>query len=89
MDIDLESAERAITAKTKAIMPVHLYGQPSNMVEVMKFAKKYNLLALEDATPAIGAKCNDQLVVTFGDVAVYSSKGANVMVTGECGIVLP
>ena len=86
--IDVKSAEKALTSKTKAIMPVHLYGHPANMDEVMKFARKHNLLVLEDAAPAIGARCNDRLVATFGDVAVYSFQGAKMMVTGEGGIVL-
>jgi len=86
--IDLQSAEKAITKNTKAIMPVHLYGHPANMPQVMEFAKKHDLVVLEDAAPAIGAKCHDQLVATFGDVAVYSFQGAKMMVTGEGGIVL-
>lgn len=86
--LDLESADAAITSNTKAIMPVHLYGHPANMVEVMKFAKKHKISVLEDAAPAIGAKCNGQLVATFGDVSVYSFQGAKMMVTGEGGIIL-
>lgn len=86
--IDLESAEKYVTSNTKAIMPVHLYGHPSNMDEVMKFAKKYNLRVLEDAAPAIGAKYNDTLVATYGDASVFSFQGAKMMVTGEGGIVL-
>ena len=86
--IDLESAEKCISPKTKAIMPVHLYGHPSNMEEVMIFAKKHNLKVLEDAAPAIGAKCNNNLVATYGDASVFSFQGAKMMVTGEGGIVL-
>lgn len=86
--IDLASAEKYLTPKTKAIMPVHLYGHPSNMQEVMGFAKKHNLKVIEDAAPAIGAKSNDQLVSTFGDVSIFSFQGAKMMVTGEGGIVL-
>ena len=86
--IDLKSAEKYITSKTKAIMPVHLYGHPSNMDEVMIFANKHNLKVLEDAAPAIGAKCNDKLVATYGSASVFSFQGAKMMVTGEGGIVL-
>ena len=86
--IDLKSAEKYITSKTKAIMPVHLYGHPSNMDEVMIFANKHNLKVLEDAAPAIGAKCNDKLVATYGSASVFSFQGAKMMVTGEVGIVL-
>ena len=86
--IDLKSAEKYLTSKTKAIMPVHLYGHPSNMDEVMIFANKHNLKVLEDAAPAIGAKCNDKLVATYGSASVFSFQGAKMMVTGEGGIVL-
>jgi len=86
--IDLESAEKYVTDNTKAIMPVHLYGHPSNMDQVMKFATKFNLKVLEDAAPAIGAKCNNNLVATYGDASVFSFQGAKMMVTGEGGIVL-
>tara|TARA_A100001015_G_scaffold152851_1_gene169607 strand:- start:1484 stop:2581 length:1098 start_codon:yes stop_codon:yes gene_type:complete len=86
--IDLKSAEKYLTSKTKAIMPVHLYGHPSNMDEVMNFANKHNLKVLEDAAPAIGAKCNDKLVATYGSASVFSFQGAKMMVTGEGGIVL-
>ena len=86
--IDLKSAEKYLTNKTKAIMPVHLYGHPSNMDEVMIFANKHNLKVLEDAAPAIGAKCNDKLVATYGSASVFSFQGAKMMVTGEGGIVL-
>ncbi len=53
--IDLEALEKAITPKTKAIIPVHLFGQCSNMEEVMKIAKKHNIFVIEDTAQAIGA----------------------------------
>jgi perosamine synthetase len=86
--IDPLSFEKAITSKTRAVMPVHLYGHPAKMDEVMKIAKANNLLVLEDAAPAIGAKSNGQFCATFGDVAVFSFQGAKMMVTGEGGIIL-
>ena len=86
--IDLASAEKYLPPKTKAIMPVHLYGHPSNMDQVMKFANKHDLKVIEDAAPAIGAKSNGKFVSTFGDVSVFSFQGAKMMVTGEGGIVL-
>jgi perosamine synthetase len=54
----------------------------------MIFANKHNLKVLEDAAPAIGAKCNDKLVATYGSASVFSFQGAKMMVTGEGGIVL-
>jgi len=86
--IDPSSVEEAITERTKAIMPVHLYGHPANMEEIIKIANKHNLKVLEDAAPAIGAKCHDRYCSTYGDVSVFSFQGAKMMVTGEGGIVL-
>jgi dTDP-4-amino-4,6-dideoxygalactose transaminase len=64
--------EAKITKKTKAIMPVHLYGQPANMPAIMEIAKKYNLVVIEDVAQAHGAKINGQQVGTFGDAASFS-----------------
>ena len=86
--INPESFEKAITAKTKAVMPVHLYGHPANMPTIMKIAQKHGLKVLEDAAPAIGATVHGQYAGTFGDVAAFSFQGAKMMVTGEGGILL-
>ena len=71
-NIDPKDIERKITPKTKAIIPVHLYGQPANMVEIMEIAKKYNLYVIEDCCQAIGAELNGQKVGSFGDVGCFS-----------------
>jgi len=71
-NIDYKELEKKITPKTKAIIPVHLYGQPADMVEIMKIAKKYNLYVIEDCCQAIGAELNGQKVGTFGDVGCFS-----------------
>ena len=86
--MDPESFKNAITDKTKAVMPVHLYGHPAKMDEIVPIAKQHNLKMLEDAAPAIGATANDQYCGTFGDVAAFSFQGAKMMVTGEGGIVI-
>lgn len=86
--LDPESFEKAITAKTKAVMPVHLYGHPANMPIIMEIAQKNGLKVLEDAAPAIGAKAHGQYAGTFGDIAAFSFQGAKMMVTGEGGILL-
>ena len=86
--MDPESLEKSITSKTKAIMPVHLYGHPSKMDVILEIAKKYNLKILEDAAPAIGAKYKNQFCGTFGDIAAFSFQGAKMMVTGEGGIIV-
>src|SRR5574337_914082 len=55
-DINIEAIEKAITPKTKAIVPVHLFGQCANMERIMALAKKYNLFVIEDVAQAIGAE---------------------------------
>ena len=86
--MDVKSAESLITSKTKAIFPVHLYGHPANMPEVMKLAKKHNLKVIEDAAPSIGAEVGGQKTGSFGDVAGFSFQGAKIMVTGEGGMLV-
>jgi perosamine synthetase len=86
--IDVASAERAVTARTKAIMPVHLYGHPADMVGVAALARKHGIKVLEDAAPALGAKVNKKSVGDLGDVAAFSFQGAKTLTTGEGGMVV-
>lgn len=83
-----KSLEKAITPKTKVVMPVHLYGHPAKMDEVTAVAEKNNLRIFEDAAPAIGAKFRDQFTGTFGDLSAFSFQGAKLMVTGEGGMLM-
>ena len=71
-NIDPAKIEAAITPKTKAIIPVHLYGQPCDMDAIMAIAKKYNLRVIEDCCQAIGATYKGKMVGTFGDIGCYS-----------------
>lgn len=71
-NIDPEKIENAITPKTKAIIPVHLYGQPADMKTIMEIAKKHDLFVIEDCCQAIGAKLDGQAVGSFGDVGCFS-----------------
>jgi dTDP-4-amino-4,6-dideoxygalactose transaminase len=71
-NIDVEKIENAITPKTKAIIPVHLYGQPCNMKPIMDIAKKHDLFVIEDCCQAIGAKIGDKMVGSFGDIGCFS-----------------
>ena len=71
-NIDASKIEAAITPKTKAIIPVHLYGQPCDMDVIMEIAKKHNLYVIEDCCQAIGAEYKGKKVGTFGDVGCYS-----------------
>ncbi len=85
--IDPKEIEKAITFKTKAIIPVHLYGHPANMEEIKKIAKKYNLFVIEDAAEAHGAEINGKKVGSFGDVGIFSFYGNKIMTSGEGGMV--
>ena len=71
-NIDETKIESAVTAKTKAIMPVHLYGRMANMPEIIRISQKYNLKVIEDAAQAHGASINGKKVGTWGDVTCFS-----------------
>lgn len=71
-NIDAEKIENAITPKTKAIIPVHLYGQPCDMDVIMDIAKKHDLFVIEDCCQAIGAKYKDEMVGSIGDIGCFS-----------------
>jgi len=86
--IDPKSIENRITEKTKAIIPVHLYGQPADMLEILRIAKKHNLKVIEDAAPSIGAEYNGKRTGSFGDISGFSFQGAKLMVTGEGGMLV-
>jgi len=86
--IDVKEAEKCVTDKTKAIMPVHLYGQSADMDSIMEFAKKHNIRVIEDAAQGVGVSFKDQHVGTFGDVGVLSFYGNKTITCGEGGVVL-
>ena len=71
-NIDVNEIESKITPKTKAILPVHLYGQPCNMDVIMDIAKRHDLFVIEDACQAIGAEYKGKKVGTFGDIGCFS-----------------
>ena len=86
--IDLEDAERRITPKCRAIIPVHLYGQPANMDEVKRFAKRHRLSVIEDNAQAIGARWNGKMLGAIGDFGCFSFyPGKNLGAAGEGGLV--
>lgn len=80
--------EKAITDKTKAIIPVHLYGHPCDMNIIMNIAKKYNLKIIEDAAEAHGAEYNGKKVGSIGDIGCFSFYGNKTITTGEGGICI-
>ena len=86
--IDTLSVRKSISDKTKAIIPVHLYGYGARMKDLVEIASEYNLHIVEDAAPAIGTKINGKLAGTFGDFGCYSFQGAKMLVTGEGGMLV-
>jgi perosamine synthetase len=86
--IDIAKAERHVTSKTKAIMPVHLYGQSADMRSVLAFADQHRLLVLEDAAEGIGVRYDSRHVGTFGNMGILSYYGNKTITCGEGGIVL-
>jgi perosamine synthetase len=86
--IDPEEIEKLITNKTKAIIPVHLYGNPCDMNKINEIAKKYNLKVIEDATESLGATINGKMTGTFGDFGCFSFNGNKIITTGGGGMIV-
>src|SRR5262249_7465633 len=84
--IDPSSAASLVTARTRAIMPVHLYGHPADMDAILALAREHDLRVVEDAAPAIGAEVRGRRVGTLGDAGGFSFQGAKLLVTGEGGM---
>ena len=87
-NIDPAAIERSITEKTKAILPVHLYGHPANMDPIIEIAKRYGLYVIEDAAEAHGAEYKGKKVGSFGDLAIFSFYGNKIITTGEGGMIV-
>jgi len=88
-NIDVSKIEKAITKKTKAILPVHLYGHPVDMDPLMEIAKKHNLKVIEDCAQAHGALYKDKKVGSFGDAACFSFYPTkNLGAFGDGGMVI-
>ncbi|MBT6448819.1 MAG: DegT/DnrJ/EryC1/StrS family aminotransferase [Flavobacteriaceae bacterium] len=87
-NIDTKLIEHKITSKTKAIMPVHLYGQPCNMTEVLLIAKKYNINIIEDNSQSQGAKWDNMITGSMGTInAVSFYPGKNLGAFGDGGAI--
>jgi dTDP-4-amino-4,6-dideoxygalactose transaminase len=88
-NMDPAGLEEVVTARTKAIIPVHLFGQPADMDPIMKFARKRGLFVIEDAAQAHGAVYKGRKVGTLGDAACFSFyPGKNLGAFGEAGAVV-
>ena len=88
-NIDANLIKNVITIKTKAIIPVHLYGYPADMDEIMSIAKENNLFVVEDCAQAHGARYKGKFVGTFGDIAAFSFyPGKNIGAFGDAGAII-
>ena len=86
-NIDPEDVRRKITDRTKAIIPVHLSGQPCNMDAIHKIAEEYHLIVIEDAAHAIGAEYRGQKIGSLSDMTEFSFHPVKHVTTGEGGAV--
>jgi len=87
-NIDPEEIKKTVTKNTKAIIPVHLYGNPCNMDAIMKIAEEYNLYVIEDATESLGATYKGKQTGSFGDFGCFSFNGNKLITTGGGGMVV-
>ena len=85
--MNTELIEEKITDRTKAILPVHIYGYPADMAGIMEIAEKYNLKVIEDAAEAIGSKYHGKGAGSIGDLGCFSFYANKVITCGEGGIV--
>ena len=88
LSIDVEAAAALVNAKTKAIMPVHLYGRSVDLDAVLAFAQHYKLRVIEDAAQAIGVEFNGRHVGYHGEAGAISFYGNKTITCGEGGIIL-
>lgn len=86
-NIDVAKIEQAITPRTKAIIPVHEFGLACDISELMKIAEKHDLVVIEDAACALGAKENEKFVGTFGNVGSFSLHPRKAVTSGEGGLL--
>lgn len=85
--VDVVDVIKKITKNTKVIIPVHLYGHPSNMNEINSIAKEYNLYVLEDACQSLGSTYFQKQTGTIGDIGCFSFYASKVITTGEGGAI--
>lgn len=87
-NIDPAKIEAAITSKTRAIMVVHLFGQPADMGPIMEIARTHNLRVIEDSCETMFARYRGKSVGSFGDISCFSTYAAHLIVTGVGGLAL-
>ena len=87
-NINPKEIRKAVTSRTKAIIPVHLYGLPSNMREIMKISEEYKIPVIEDAAEAHGAMWENKRVGSIGTIGSFSFFGNKIITSGEGGMLV-
>lgn len=87
-NIDPTEIEKKISDRTKAVLPVHMLGQPADMDPIMEVAEKHDLYVIEDCAQAAGAEYKDRKVGTIGHIGAFSFQDSKNMTTGEGGMVI-
>lgn len=88
LQMNIDEVLKKITSKTKAVMAVHLYGMPVDIVKLQKICKEKKLFLIEDCAESLGTTVNNQHLGTFGDIATFSFFGNKTVTTGEGGMVV-
>ena len=86
--IDISDIKNKINSKTKAIIPVHLYGNPVNMDELLEISNKNNIQIIEDACQSLGSKYNNKYTGTLGNLGIFSFSATKIITSGEGGMVV-
>ena len=87
-NLDLDLIERLITPRTRAIIPVHLFGHPVDMDRLCQIARKHNLAVIEDCAESHGATCRERMTGSFGEMGCFSFYANKVITTGEGGMIV-
>ncbi|MBI4308999.1 MAG: aminotransferase class I/II-fold pyridoxal phosphate-dependent enzyme [Candidatus Omnitrophica bacterium] len=87
-NIDPDLVAKAVTPRTKAIIPVHLYGHPADMDPILEIARRHDLAVIEDAAEAHGAGYKGKKVGSIGDIGIFSFYGNKIITTGEGGMIV-
>lgn len=85
--MDPEDVEKRVTSRTRAIMPVHVFGNPCDMERILGIARRHNLKVIEDCSHAHGAEWKDKKIGSIGDVGAFSLQGGKLMPAGEGGVL--
>ncbi|MFA4955704.1 MAG: DegT/DnrJ/EryC1/StrS family aminotransferase [Candidatus Methanoperedens sp.] len=88
LNIDVGKIEEAINKNTRAILPVHVFGQPCEMDAIMEIAENHDLAVIEDACESVGSEYNGRKAGTFGDASVFAFYPNKQMTTGEGGMIV-